>query len=88
MKLTKINYGSAVFFGVVAAVTVLVIGLLAVALPQFAAAMGLQSALPLLGVLFASLMQGLSVYAFILFSIVVYNLVAKKFPVSWEVAKK
>jgi hypothetical protein len=87
MKLTKITYGSAVFFGVVTFVSTLVIGLLIAMFPEVGVSMGILSDGYLMA-LYSAVFQGVSIYLGVLIMIAIYNLIATKYPISWEVDKK
>jgi len=86
MKLTKINYGSAVFFGVLGFVSVFLLGLAAMISTRIAIIMQMVG-LTFKEVIYISLTQGISAYVGIFFSVLVYNLIAKKYPISWTVKK-
>jgi len=87
MKLTKINYGSAVFFGAVALVMYLALGLLQWSLRDVLAAQGIMITgiqtfviTPAVGAILG--------YAVMLVVITIYNFVARRYPIAWEVSKK
>jgi hypothetical protein len=88
MELKNIKYRSAIFFAVVTLIMSFILGLLQLMVakdPAFVAMYGSVKAVqvlifsPILGLLFS--------YIFIVFMIFVYNMVAKKYPISWEVKK-
>lgn len=87
MKLTKINYNSAVFFGVITFLSTLIGGLLMAAFPQISAKLG-TSVLTYRMALYTTVAQTISVYVGVLFAIFIYNLIAKQYPISWETSKK
>jgi hypothetical protein len=87
MKLTKISYSSAVFFGAIGFVSMFALGLLGMVSPEAALIMGSMTTLPFSGVALAALTQAVSAYIGVIFSILIYNLVAQKFPISWETKK-
>lgn len=87
MKLSKINYNSAVVFGVFTLFMYLAIGALQWALRDVLSANGIQiQALQTFVV--APLAAGIIGYLTVLAMIVIYNYVALKFPISWEISKK
>ena len=90
MKLTKVNYNSAVYFGVISFIFSIISG--AVQLMMAAKVKGyanLTSGVSTIQViLYFPLAIGLITYFFALIVIWVYNGVAKKFPISWEVEKE
>lgn len=86
MKLTKINYGSAVFFGAIALVMYLLLGLLQWSLRDVLLAQGIAVTwmqtfviTPIVGAIVG--------YVIMLVMIAIYNLVARKYPVSWDIKK-
>jgi len=89
MKLTNINYVSAVFIGVSALVMYFILGILQLILvaqdPTLVALMGSVSKVQIL--VYTPLIGGVVAYLFTLLMILVYNVVARKYPVSWIVAK-
>lgn len=87
MKLTKISYVSAVVFGVLSFLSAFLLGLLGMISPEVASLMGLYSVLPFSQVLLLAVSQGVVVYVSVVFSIYIYNVVARKYPISWEVKK-
>jgi len=87
MKLTKINYNSAVIFGVLSLVMYLVVGFLQWSLRDVLIAQGI-SITAVQTFVVAPLVGGVLGYLFFLVGIVLYNLVAKRYPISWEVSKK
>ena len=87
MKLTKIDYNSAVIFGVLSLVMYLAVGFLQWSLRDVLIAQGIQvNAVQTFVV--APLVGGVLGYLFVLVGIILYNSVAKKYPISWEVKKK
>lgn len=87
MKLTKIKYGSAVFFGVFALVMYLLLGVLQWSLREVLLAQGIQLT-ALQTFIYAPLVGGIAGYLVTLLMIAIYNSVAKKYPIAWEVSKK
>mgnify|MGYP001349119281 FL=1 len=89
MKLTKINYVSAVFIGASALVMYFILGVFQLILvsqdPTLVALMGSVSNLQVL--VYTPLIGGVVAYVFTLVMILVYNVVAKKFPISWNIKK-
>jgi hypothetical protein len=86
MKLEKINYDSAVIFGVLSVAMYLVIGFLQWSLRDVLLAQGI----PVSAVqtfIVAPLVGGVVGYLFVLVWIVLYNVVAKRYPISWTVKK-
>jgi len=86
MKITKINYGSAVFFGAVALVMYLLLGLLQWSLKDVLVAQGIVITwvqtfvvVPLVGAIVG--------YLITLLVIGIYNLVAMRYPIGWTVKK-
>jgi len=87
MKLTKINYGSAVFFGAIALVMYLALGALQWSLRDVLAAQGIM----ITGVqtfITAPIVGAIVGYLVMLVVIAIYNFVAKWYPIGWEVSKK
>ncbi len=87
MKLTKINYKSAVFFGALALVMYLPFGLLMWSSRDVLLAQGV-SITAVQTFLIAPIQSGIIGCLIMLVAILVYNFVAKKYPISWEVDKK
>ena len=87
MKLTKIKYGSAVFFGVFALVMYLLLGVLQWSLRDVLLAQGIQLT-ALQTFVYAPVIGGIVAYVIMLLAIAVYNWVAKKYPIAWDVDKK
>jgi len=89
MKLTKINYVSAVFVGVSALVMYLILGIFQLILisqdPTLVALMGSVSNTQVL--VYTPIIGGIVAYIFMLIMILVYNLVARKYPASWNISK-
>ena len=86
MKLTKINYDSAVIFGVFSLVMYLAVGILQWSLRDILSSQGIQiNAMQTF--LVAPLVGGVVGYLFVLVGIILYNSVAKKYPISWTVKK-
>jgi len=87
MKLTKIKYGSAVFFGVFALVMYLLLGVLQWSLRDVLLASGIQLTV-LQTFVYAPVIGGIVAYVIMLLMIAIYNAVAKKYPIAWEIGKK
>ncbi len=89
MELKKINYKSAVFFGVFALVMYLIMGIFQMIIiaqvPTYAALAGNISALQVL--VYAPIIGGIVGYLFALLAILIYNAVATKYPITWTVKK-
>ena len=86
MKLTKINYGSAVYFGVAALVMYLLLGVLQWSLRDALIAQGIEVT-ALQAFVYTPVVGGIVAYVLILLLIGIYNAVGKKYPVAWEVKK-
>jgi len=86
MKLTKINYGSAVFFGAVALVMYLLLGLLQWSLRDVLIAQGIPITWMQTFVV-APIVGAIVGYLIMIVVIAIYNLVAKKYPISWAINK-
>jgi hypothetical protein len=87
MKLTKIHYRSAVYFGVLSFVMYLILGVLQWSLKDTLLAQGIEITAvstfvtaPVIGAIIG--------YLVTLLMILVYNFIAKQYPISWEVSKK
>jgi len=88
MELKNIKYKSAVFFAAIGLVMYLLIGILQVFVardPVFAALYGVVS--PTQALVYTPLLGAAILYIFVMLTIFVYNIVAKKYPVAWEVKK-
>jgi hypothetical protein len=89
MELKKINYRSAVFFGVFSLILYLIMGIVQLALvarvPEYAAVIGAASNVQLL--VQAPIIGGVVAYIFAIVAILIYNTVARRYPVTWEVKK-
>ncbi|MFA5060742.1 MAG: hypothetical protein WC494_00290 [Candidatus Pacearchaeota archaeon] len=89
MKLSKIKYSSASFFGVFALVMYLIIGLLSYLIvwqaPEMTEILGEITFLQ--AVVLTPIVGGVVSYVFVLFAIWIYNLVARSYPIAWEVKK-
>lgn len=86
MKLTKINYNSAVIFGVLSLVMYLAVGVLQWSLKDVLISQGIQVT-AVNTFLVAPLVGGVIGYLVVLVAIVLYNMIAKKYPIAWEVKK-
>ncbi len=89
MKLSKIKYSSAAFFGVFALVIYLIIGIISWLIvwqvPEMITTFGEITFLQV--IVLTPLVGGVLSYLFVLLAIWVYNNIAKKYPISWEVKK-
>ncbi len=86
MKLTKINYNSAVIFGILSLVMYLAVGVLQWSLRDVLIAQGI----PVSAVqtfIVAPVVGGIFGYVTLLVVIAIYNLVARKYPIAWQVKK-
>ena len=92
MKINKINYVSAVYFLALSFVLYLITGLMQLLVekmnPGTFTQLGLSVPTFLTSVVYAPLVGGLVGYTFVLFAILIYNLVARKYPISLKVSKK
>lgn len=86
MKITKINYGSAVFFGAVALVMYLLLGLLQWSLRDVLLAQGIAITWMQTFVI-APIVGAIVGYVIMVVIIAIYNLVAKRYPISWDIKK-
>lgn len=86
MKLTKISYMSAVVFGVLSLVMYLLVGVLQWSLRDVLIASGIPVNAFQTFVM-APITGGIVGYLAVLVVIAIYNLVARKYPISWEVKK-
>ncbi len=86
MKLTKINYGSAVIFGIMSFFLYLAVGILQWSMRSTLMAQGV-SVHALQTFVEAPIIGGVAGYLMILFGIVVYNFIARRYPISWNVKK-
>jgi len=87
MKLTSINYNSAVFFGILSLVMYLPLGVFMWSLRDTLLAQGVSITATQTFVV-TPITWGLVGYLGMIITIAVYNFVAKKYPISWEVTKK
>jgi hypothetical protein len=87
MKLTKIKYGSAVFFGAFALVMYLLLGALQWSLRDVLLAEGIKLT-ALQTFVYAPVIGAIVAYVIMVLAIAIYNAVAKKYPIAWEVSKK
>ena len=87
MKLTKINYGSAVFFGAIALVMYLALGALQWSLRDYLAAQGIVITAVQTFVT-APIVGAIVGYVVMLVVIAIYNFVARRYPISWTIDKK
>ncbi len=86
MKLTKIKYGSAVFFGVFALVVYLLLGVLQWSLRDVLLASGIQLT-ALQTFVYAPVIGGIVGYILVLIMIAIYNAVATRYPIAWDIKK-
>ena len=86
MKITKINYGSAVFFGAIALVMYLLLGLLQWSLRDVLIAQGITITWMQTFVV-APLVGAIVGYLIMIIVIAIYNFVARKYPISWQIKK-
>jgi len=87
MKLTKIGYNSAVVFSALGFVMYFFIGILQWSMRDILIASGV----PINAVsvfVTTPITGGIIGYLSVLIVIAIYNLVAKKYPIAWEVSKK
>ena len=88
MELKNIRYKSAVFFSAIALLLYLLIGALQILIqkdPAYAALYGLVS--PLQALVYTPILGAVISYIFVIIVIFIYNFVAKKYPIAWEVKK-
>jgi len=89
MELKKINYNSALFFGVFPLVMYILSGLvqmiIAKIVPAYAAQLGQINVLRTL--VYIPVISAVTTYLFALVAIFVYNKLSKKCPISWELKK-
>ncbi len=92
MKINKINYISAVYFFMLFVSVYLLIAIaqfiVEIVSPGFFSAQGLMTPTFLSSIIYAPLLGGLIGYLFVAFAILIYNCVAKKFPITLKVSKK
>jgi len=86
MKLTKINYGSAVFFGAITLIMYLALGLLQWSLRDVLMAQGIAITWVQTFVI-APIVGAIVGYFITLAVIAIYNLVAKRYPIGWTVSR-
>jgi len=86
MKLTKINYESAAFFGLIAFVMYLAIGALQWSLREVLITQGIMVT-AISSFVYGPIVGGIVGYLTALVMIVIYNFVAKKYPISWTIKK-
>ena len=90
MELKNIKYKSAVYFGVFALVMYFVLGVLQLILisqnPLYAAMAGVGISTAQL-LVYTPLIGAVVVYLSTLLAILVYNIVAKSWPIAWELKK-
>ncbi len=86
MKLEKINYSSAVFFGVFSAVIYFLIGVFEVIARDKLASFGINVSI-FQSLVVAPLTVGIVGYLIVFIAVLIYNCVAVKYPISWIVKK-
>ena len=86
MKLTKINYGSAVFVGAITLVMYLVMGILQWTLRNVLIAQGIYITWVQTFIV-APIVGAIVGYLFAVVMIAIYNLVALKYPIGWIIKK-
>jgi hypothetical protein len=86
MKLTKINYGSAAFFGVIALALYLAVGILQWSLREVLLSQGL-AVTAISSFVYGPIVGGIVGYLSAFVVIAIYNLVAKKYPIAWTIKK-
>lgn len=88
MKLTKIKYTSSVFFGAIAIIFYSIMGILLWSTKDYLSEFGYSYDVTAGYVMIqAPLIAGFVTFIASLLAILVYNIVARKFPISWEVKK-
>jgi tellurite resistance protein TehA-like permease len=87
MKLSKVRYKSAIFFGAIALVIYLLFGILQLILTSYYQTDTINSAAMLLILVKIPIIMGIIFYVFSVVTILVYNIIARKFPISWELKK-
>jgi len=88
MELKNIKYKSAVFFAAVGLIMYLLVGILQVLVakdPAFVALYGVVNSTQAL--VYTPILGAVITYVFMVLMIFVYNLVARKYPISWEMKK-
>lgn len=90
MQLKRINYKTAFAFGIVVFALWLIRGLIvwytSTSLPNLATSLGIPAGLPFVWTVIGFPFSSAVIYSLvILFVILVYNWIAKTFPISWEV---
>jgi len=86
MKLTKINYGSAAFFGLIAFIMYLVVGILQWSLREGLISQGMMVT-AISSFVYGPIVGGIVGYLSALVVIAIYNFVAKKYPIAWTIKK-
>lgn len=94
IELKNISYKSAVFFGIITVVLYLIMGIIQISFlknllaanPDYADVAG--SITPLNSLVIAPLASGAVVFILALVAIFIYNIIAKKFPISFDIANK
>lgn len=86
MQLKRVSYKSAIFFGVFGLVMYLLLGILQMVLSSsLGAELGIEMTAST--VLTMALTGGFTILVLALLAILIYNIVAKKFPIAWDVGK-
>ncbi len=86
MKLTKIDYNSAVIFGILSFVLYLSVGILQWSIRSELLAQGI-SINALQTFVEAPIIGGITGYLIVLLGIIIYNFVSIKYPISWTIKK-
>jgi len=91
MELKRIKFVSAFYFGVVALVVQLITGISQLILyksnPGLFSSNGLPAPSAVFSLIVTPVIVGVLFYVFMLLLIWIYNQVARKFPISWEVRR-
>lgn len=91
MELKRISYSSAVAFGLVALVVQVISGILQVvidkAVPGYFTNLGI-AVEPMQTIIVGPIILGVLVYLILLFVFWIYNNIAKKYPIRWELNHK
>jgi len=88
MELKNIRYKSAVFFAAIGLIMYFLVGILQVLVaknPTFVEMYGTVS--PVQALVYTPILGMAISYIFVMLVIFVYNIIAKKYPISWEVKK-
>ena len=88
MELKNIKYKSAVFFAALGLIMYLLVGILQILVakdPTFVAMYGVVNSTQAL--VYTPILGAVILYILMILMIFVYNLVAKKYPIAWEIKK-